>query len=572
MLARFGFLRTHSAALILAAIVASLTAFPQLIAEERMGSAYQGVHPVVIDDQLFYLVRAHETFDGHPTLGNPYLAEHKDTPGMQFWIPDMILAYLASFVGGLHAGTIFFDFLFPFLIVSLSYAIIFVLSRDRLFAIAFAALLDPGIVFLPFLRTPNQQLFTVLLATSLCLILALKHTNTRWAIAATLLGASLFYIYPFYWTYWVVIMLIACGASYVFIRETKAHQMLAAVFCGASLLAIPYFMQMYQASKISYYAESLQRIGVIATHFPSGVIILMYASIALILMAWCWWKKILPLNSLFIFMASTAVAGIVVVNQHVITGSNFYFAGHYTIFVQFMSMFGIAWCFSALSVRYIPEKYVHVIRWIFAMLLILFALSRVIAPVLSLATPQPPDVAAERYGPVLTWLDTHTKTDDVVYANQTLSPYIPAYTRDNVFYSTWADVAYLPQSEVDARFIGTRYFDPTFTRDMILNFEIDVLGAPYLGEYQHTVMINKLRKFFGLAPLPTERYPEEIIQKLLTEAKRVREGTFKDALQGYRVDYLVWDTRADPLWKIPKTSGLIKLYEANDIAVYSVQI
>lgn len=566
------FLRVHAAALLLALVVASLTAFPQLVAEQRMGSTYQGVHPTVINDQLYYLARAHETLDGHPTLGNPYLAEHKDVLGVQFWIPDMVLAYIALFFGDLHTGTIIFSFLFPFLIISLSYAIMFTLSRDRLFSVAFAALLDPGIVFYPFLRTPNPQLFAVLLAASLCLILALKHKSTRWAVVATLLGASLFYIYPFYWTYWVVIVLTAGVSSYLFIRETKAHQMLAAVFCGASVLAIPYFVQTYQASKMPYYAESLQRIGVIATHFPSGIIILTYVGIALVLMAWCWWKKIIPLTILSVFAASIAIAGAVVVNQHVITGSNFYFAGHYTILVQFMSMFGIAWCFSALFKKYIPEKYSAFARWSFASVLIVFAFSQVISPVSSLATPHQENIVIQRYGPVLEWLDAHTKTDDVVYANQTLSLYIPVYTRDNVFYSTYADVSYLPQSEVEERFMGVRYFDPTFTRETITNFEFDVLGAKYLGTYQHGLQINKVRKLFGLAPLPIERYPEEIIQKLLAEAERVRASTFKNALHGYRVDYLVWDTLADPLWNFSKTPGLTKLYEANNLVVYSVQI
>lgn len=556
--------------LLFALTIASLTAFPQLIAEKRMGAAYQGVHPVVIDDQLYYLVRAHETLDGHPTLGNPYLAEYKNVPGVQFWIPDMVLAYVSMLFGGLHAGALVFDFVFPFLLILLSYAILFILTRDQLLSVAFAAFLDPGLFFAVFLRTPNPQLFVVLLAAFLCLVLALTYKSRRWAIATTVLGGSLFYIYPFYWTYWVVIVAVACVLSYLFVRETRAHRMFAAVLSGTLLLGIPYFVQTYQAAQMPDYAESLQRIGVIATHFPSGIIILSYVAITLALMGWCWWKRILPLTPLFVFVASAALAGAIVVNQHVITGSNFYFAGHYTLFVQWMSVFGIAWCLSALLKRYVPETNSAPARWGLALLLLLFASSRVIAPVSSLAAPHAADIAAQRYGPVLAWLDAHTKTDDVVYANQMLSPYIPAYTRDNVFYSPWADVSYLPQSEVESRFIAVRYFDPAFTRETITDAEIDVLGAQYLGAYQHTAMINKVRKLFGLTPLQIERRPEAVIQRLLAEARSVRAGTFQHALQGRRVDYLAWDTIADPAWRVPQTPGLTRLYEANGIAVYAV--
>ena len=167
-----GIIRRHWPAILLALAVGALTALPPLIAQQRMGDAYQGIRPLVIDDQIYYQARAHETQDGHPMLGNPYLREDKNQPAVQFWMPDMVLSYFNPAV---------LDVVFPFLIIILSYAILFKLTRDKLLSLAGAALLDPGFVYSPFLRTPNPQLFVLLLLALLLLVYALERMRTRWS-------------------------------------------------------------------------------------------------------------------------------------------------------------------------------------------------------------------------------------------------------------------------------------------------------------------------------------------------------------------------------------------------------
>src|SRR6185437_11799984 len=163
------------AALTLALIAGALTAFPQIIAEHRMGAAYMGVHPLVTEDKLYYLARAHETLDGHPTLGNPYLAEDKNIPGVQFWMPDAFFASVDSFLfGDLHTGEIIWDFILPFGIVLAAYGISFLLTGDVLLALAATIVIEPGRFFLEYSRTPNPQLFLVLLLALLFTLLSIK--------------------------------------------------------------------------------------------------------------------------------------------------------------------------------------------------------------------------------------------------------------------------------------------------------------------------------------------------------------------------------------------------------------
>ena len=562
-------LRAHWPAFVLAVFVGLLTTISPLVAEYRMGSLYQGVPPIVIDDQVYYLVRAQEALDGHPTLGNPYLLENKNMSSGQSWIPDMVLARVSMLFGGLSEGRIVFGFVFPFLVILISYAILYILGRDKLISLALAALADPGLVFQAFLRTPHPQLLVLLFMVVLAVLLALQGRGKWWAIMAALIGGSLFYIYPFYWTYYVVMMGLAVPACFILIRESKAYQMLGLILAGSLTLGIPYFIEGYQTSKIPFYHEALQRIGVIETHFPSGIFIVSIVTATLALGLWCWYKRIIPRTPATVFIACTVATGAVVVNQAVITGMNFFFTGHYTQFVLFMCVFALGLCLPALVNTYTSLHYRHAARWILALVLIGITVWNAVPQVVHLATPQARDVAAERYGPILRWLNANTKTDEVVYADNLLSHYIPAYTHNNVFFSTSAQQAFISNKEVQERFVRWHYFDG-LTRESVIAGEADVFGAYYLGRWQHAMTTNRLRPLLGMPLDVVDRYPESAIESLIEQERLLQKQSFSSAIRGYEVRYLVWDTLLRPEWHANTVPGLRKLYEANSLEVYAV--
>lgn len=566
--------KKHWPGFVLALIVGSCVAFPQLIVEHRMGAAFQGVHPFMSDDEIYYVARAHETLDGHPTLGNPYLAEHKDTPGVQFWMPDAFFATIDLYLfNNLHTGAVMWDFILPFIASLLTYAILYAVTWDRLASVAMSAFLLPGFFFLEFNRTPNPQLFLVLLASLLAFMHALKTRDLRWAVAAALTGGALFYVYPFYWTYWVVMVALGSFLSLLFVRDGRIFRLYAGVFGAALLMGIPYFLDSYRAMQLSYYKESLLRIGVIETHFPSGISVVALAGATILIMAWCWWKKIIPRKPETVLIASAAATGAIVMNQHIITGMNFQFTVHYTMPATFMSMFALALCAVPLwerASKFITQNYRSPVWWGISIVLALIALIHAVPQVRMLATPYVTDVAAQRYAPVLSWLDQHTKTDDVVYADPTLSLYIPAYTRDNVFFSSYAQESYMPDAEIEERFLLGHYFDPPLSREDIIRSEQAVFGAQYVGRWQHAETMNKVRAALGLAPISLERYPEEKIQSLIASEKNVQLVPFALAVQDYRVEYLLWDKVNDPSWRMPASPAFRKVYEEGDFVVYAV--
>ena len=557
-----GIIRRHWPAILLALAVGALTALPPLIAQQRMGDAYQGIRPLVIDDQIYYQARAHETQDGHPMLGNPYLREDKNQPAVQFWMPDMVLSYFNPAV---------LDVVFPFLIIILSYAILFKLTRDKLLSLAGAALLDPGFVYSPFLRTPNPQLFVLLLLALLLLVYALERRSVVLTTFSILLGGALFYIYPFYWTYWVVMVGLAFAYALVNWWSTGERALaarLGIILGGALALGIPYFVQTYEASKLPYYAESLARFGTLHTHFPSGPSLTLLSLAAGAAVAWCWYKNMIPRAPAAVLAAGAALAGAIVVNQQVVTGLNYFFTVHYATFIVFFSVFTLALCVPPLLGRHAPTRYHTAFRWLFAVVVVLVILARAGPQVLHVATPQPGDTAAQRYAPVLQWLDANTHTDDVVYADPTLSTYIPAYTRDNVYFAPYAFLSYMSDREVEARFVGAHYLDPMFTRADIIAVQQDVFGLYYIARYQHAQQVNKIRTLLHLAPETVEQYPDALIAQMLASSTVLRAGTFTNALGGYRVDYVAWDSAAEPQWRVAKLAGFSKVFEANGVVIY----
>lgn len=548
--------------IVLVALVLSLAAgLPALVAEHRMGASFQGVPVLVSEDELYYLARAHETLDGHERLGNPYLLEHKDTPGLQFWVSDMLFAHVSTLFGGLTTTGLVADFLFPFLIVLVSYAIIYALTHDRLWSVAATTFIVPGMVFYELLRTPHPQLFILVLTALLLLIYALEKKGRWYALGALLFGASLFYVYPFYWTYFMATVGIALVACFLLLRQEKAHLTILSVFLGSLVLGIPYFLEMLSASQIPHYLDSLRRIGVVETHFPSGLYIVSIVAVTLLVFAWCWWKRLVPRTAPMLLIASSALAGAVATNQHIVTGMNFFFTGHYELPTEFMCVFTLAACLPGLMKQFTPARGL-VITTIF-----LFALSSLVPVVLQHSEPKESDIADQRYGPVLAWLDENTEKDSVVYTNQRLSLYIPSYTHNNVLFAPYAQQAYLSQEEVDARFLASRYFDP-ITRETILASEFDVFGAEYVGRAQHADTTNRFRRLVGIPLVEVERYPEEDIQRLVGEGKRMHEGSFDEATERFQVDYLVWDTVKNPDWELPKS--LRPVHEQEGFVVYAV--
>jgi len=114
---------THRIAILVALLVGSITVAPSIIAPLSLGSAYQGVQFLPIDDEEVYRARIHEITDGYPRASSPYFLEYKNADSPMATINDWVYA-LPAFVLGLSAVIVMSKFLFPALLFLLVYLLV----------------------------------------------------------------------------------------------------------------------------------------------------------------------------------------------------------------------------------------------------------------------------------------------------------------------------------------------------------------------------------------------------------------------------------------------------------------
>src|SRR3989344_3093921 len=115
-------LKRHWPTVILAVILGLLMVWPFFYFQKSLGDEYKGILNQVIDDELFYMARIKDVMDGHPTLGNAYLLEHKNQLPQQLFLPEWLLAQPLRLLNlDIVQGRILYNFILPALAFFLTY-------------------------------------------------------------------------------------------------------------------------------------------------------------------------------------------------------------------------------------------------------------------------------------------------------------------------------------------------------------------------------------------------------------------------------------------------------------------
>lgn len=554
-------IKEHYLAFVLALFIGVITLVPQLLAIKNLGDRWQGVYPIVNDDEVYYLARGQEIVDGYYFLSNPYLYEHKDGSPMQFWLPDFLLAYPLKILNvPVVLGYKFYDFIWPVLLALLSYVIIFNLSGSKKLSLLGTAFLHVGMFLNLFNRSPSPQfIFIFWLALALFIILYEKTAHKKYLILSTLTFGLLFYMYPYYWTYYVILFFVYIILRFLFERKF-AWKNYFFLLLGGGLISIPYFISLWQSSKFPFYKESVVRLGLLYTHFPSGIRIVFFGLLILGFFIWSAYKKRLTLNNISLLILSGVLACIIAVNQHIITGKNLEFSSHYFHLSVAWYVFSFAYLISVwLPLR---KNAVWLARSV-SLFLIGWIVFSMVSTVNAQIKPNQQEIEWQKYGPILDWLRENTVKDSVVFANQELSSLIPAYTSDNVFYAREANLFFISNNEIEERFILNHYWDD-FTDDFIKKNERSIWGTQFINNYIHNQSKNKVRKIFGLKLSQYERLPQVEIERIKKIAVELKNDDFFKLIKKFKIDYLIWDKKNREL----NSKYLKEVAEINGMVIY----
>jgi len=562
--------KKHYLILILALIAGTLTALPQILAIKKINN-FQGIYKIANNDETYYLARGRDIIDGHSHLGNPYLFEHKNEQPVQFWLPDYILAKpLAIFNINIHYGYFFYDFIFPFALVLLTYYIIYLLTNEVSVSFLGTAFLHLNLFLYAFGRSPSPQLnFLFWLLLFLFWLKFLYQSNYKNAFIMGIFFGLLFHIYTYYWTFYIVFFVIYILVNIILKRHIEYKKYLLVtliVFC----FSIPYFISMLKSIGLPYYIESLTRIGMVNTHFPSGRKIFMWGFLTLILFFMAYKKKVIDINNKSLLLLSGILAAIITVNHHLITGKNLQFSSHYWMLSVFIFIFTLVYIINLLLEK-IKYKKIKLVILVLVFLYIFYypttyAISIIEGDAISYSENS---IKQQNYAPIFKWLNENTYPDEVVFANNELSGLIPVYTANNVFYFAMAGLHFMSDKEFQERFILNNYWHE-YNEQYAIDNKFGIWGAYYQTKYDHEQSKNKIRKLFFIPPKEYIKIPQEKIDKFLELAKEIQSNDFESQLKKYRVDYLIWNKAADPDWKINDQKFLSLIIQVDDLAIYKV--
>jgi len=451
----------------------------------------------------------------------------------------------------------------------LCYGIVFLLTSSRLTGLLAASVLNGGFFVAEFIRSPSPQFnFVFWLATLLFLLLFMKGGKKRYAVLAAVSLGFLFNLYPYYWTFYIVALTVFLFIKFV-MRQRQAIWTYVSAAVGGFIIGIPYFISLIQSSRLPWNAESLARLGLIPTHFPSGSSIVAIGLLTLVFLTILHRKGLIGTDDTSLLLLAGVAAAMIVVNQHLVTGKNLEFSSHY--FMESVYWCAFAVCYGLTRLRHLTlvSRYKKAIAAAAIIAVVIVVIRGMTGFVNAQVTYTADEVYAQNYAPVFAWLNAHTQKDDVVFADEDMSDLIPVYTADNVFYAQSAELFLMPDMEVETRFIIENFWDK-IDAPFLVTHERAVWGTYYVNIDGHYRSENGVRKLLGLPPIAYQRIPAQKINEALALSAALHQKSFADDLKPFRVDYLVWDRTKEPDWPVARFDFLKPVFSAGNISVYKI--
>ncbi len=529
-----------------------------------LGGEYKGILPQIIDDELFYLARIKDVIDGHPTLGNAYLSEHKNQLPQQLFLPEFLLAQPLKFLNlSVVQGRILYSFILPATVFILTYIAFYLIRPSKFWANIFAVFLFFGIFIFKFTRPIIPQFVFLFWLTQFTLLwLLIKDRPKKWILPLNIINFGLlFYIYPFYWTFYLVFLVILVFIS--FFRDRLLSKQFLKILIGGLIIGSVYFYFTFLAAELPEYQETLTRLQLVFSRSPSEIKTVALSLIVLLLIGVLHRLKTIRINKEILFFIAGIVSILIVTNQNIITGQKFEF-GHYRMLAIFFMVFTLYYLFASTSKFHLNNIW----RGVFLLIIGFFVFQGVNDYVNKTLRISDQAIYSQKYKTVFDWFNENTTFDSVVYANEEISSFLPVYTANNVYYSRNANLFIMSDTEIQERFILNNFFEE-LDRDFVFENERAIWGVRYADKYGDAVQANKWRRLLGLKLKDETRLPEEEINKVIAVAQEIRKDNFGKRLKKYRVDYIIWDTNKDQGWHLDK-QNFDKIFEQSGFIVYKL--
>ena len=355
----------------------------------------------------------------------------------------------------------------------------------------------------------------------------------------------LFYFYPYYWTF--ALALLAVSDLQVFFLQKRIIREYIYKYLVIAGIASWYGLHLWEISHLSYYKESMIRIGALYSRWPAGLFtqLALLASLALF---FGFKKYVFPKlkSDLKPFLEFDKIlaglfTSLIVLNQQLITGMQLEFNSHYlpVILIFMVSLWG--------GLIFILYKNLHseiYKKWLFAALAILAAglMGYRAFFILHNLPPAGESYFGDKAPAVTDWFIRNHIQDKVVYAPEELNDDINLLTNNYLFFHGSQELQLMPTAEILDRYT---YFDITnqYLTDHLLEEQVRIFGHTFESAMQKDNVLNKIkakilgRNFIAATLKQYTKYDFEPIHK-----KRIQPDSaeFNRYLIKYDVNYLVY--------------------------------
>lgn len=561
----------HRLALLSAFVLGMLVIAPQLIFMRT--PAYRGIQMIGTDAEEYYVARTQEVYDGHPRLGNVFQSQ-KDLPYLVPGLGENIVARFGQVLAqSAVVANVSAKFFSPFLIALLVYALMYSLSASVPGALLAGALVVAGDAvlggpstligvltgrapitsFLLSARPINPEVSALFLFAAL-LILArvfFKNRQSTWpSIAALgLLAGGALYISPFVSSFLFAVF----GLSllwFAFKKDYACVKALAASIAVGLAAIVPFLLNLLQLRQSPFYPETAIRQGLIHTHTP----IVGFWLIALIVSLFIWPRRFSAVRPFFA-IATAALA--ILLNQQVFTGIAIQPAHyHWYLTKPFAGM--VLALFAAFLIEWLLKS--KILRGVaYGICFFVLLVSAALVQRGSYTAHYAEAVASQAYTPVFSFLQA-MPSGQSVWADRTLSLYIPMYTKQDAPNNNYAEYDPIPQIFLEKRLLLEYALRKVPTADALATMQAEredianrLFGVHWRDQYGSYAAI-----------------PDSLLAQYADDYKESSRQSIMAQLRALGISTVVWDTQTEPSWDLMRALDEKPVYRDARFQVYQL--
>lgn len=597
-------IKKHYIAVVISVLVGLIYVAPNILFILSLGDEYQGIPMMHTANDDFYIARIQEILDGHPLVGSHVFFEYKNEPPLAPPVGEMLYA-IPAILFGIKPATIIVasQFLLPFILFILVYFLLIKLFEDgdsfhtKINAIAGALLVTLGYDlidyrsvfgflsgsvspngFLVWARPINPVLGAILMMSFLIsLWRMILNIRSRKPHKVVLLSAAFFLalmIASYFFSWGIAVSILAMLALMYFLKKDYVIvKNMGILTASAFLMTLPYWYIVWQASKSPWYTEALLRNGMFYTHYPllnKLMIVVLGAYVLLFGLRYILSKKDREVTGQKItglvkdwhlFTLAFILGSLWAYSQQMLTGQ--------TVWPYHFVQYSIPLAMIVVMVLlYRLVKPQSVIVWGIGVFIAITApfVYGVYVQAGAFNRFYDYDANLQSYGPALDWLNKQEKDCVVLVNDKKEEPYlitglIPAFTHCDVYVSPWS-FSLMP-------------LERSYYNYAVLLRMRDVEPAKietYIKEHQSEAkdfLFSDWKDLYGVLDFPdfVSQSWEERIEHFSVLYEKSLEQDFKNALNTYRLDYLVSHGQLSP-----KILGELHISEmvfnANDVFIY----